>query len=81
MLQPTLTSQVGGYYNRFPPVLSVQIGRHFTGILSVTGSMFSSGKHINDTLGSCTVGISENFQQYVLVNAVLWKSNLLVGWD
>lgn len=82
MLQPTLNRQACGYYNRIPPVLSVQIWRHLTEFLSVTESMFSSGKHIKSTLENHTIDLFGNFLQYFL--AVLWQSNLsilLVGWD
>lgn len=77
MLQPTLNSQACGYYNRVPPVLSVQIWRHFTEFLSVTEGMFSTGKHIECTLENHTIDLPGNFLQYFLANSILWKSNLV----
>lgn len=75
MLQPTLNSQACGYYYRVPPVLSVEIWRHFTEFLSVTESMFSSGKRFKSTLENHTIDLFGNFLQYFL--AVLWKGNLV----
>jgi len=75
MLQPTQNSQACGYYNRVPPVQSVQVWRHFTAFLSATKSMFCSGKHIKSTLENHTIDLFGNFLQYFL--EVLWKSNLV----
>lgn len=75
MLQPTLNSQASGYYNRVPPVLSVEIWRHFTEFLSATESMFSSGKRSKSTLENHTIDLFGNFLQCFL--AVLWPSNLV----